>query len=222
MGYGLAAYNGSSRVQIDSDTPYPILYENFSATYTSGTVYANANNDLVFVRPTNNNATLTKSYTGAVNTSGAVNFDLKAYKSTLDGFFTPNTTGYGLNIFNSSGGCIFSATAGQFSSNMDIILVGQIFPGSPTVLYQDYPMPSATYALSTGKIFITLNSFYMGAVGTEIFIECFVEYLSGIGTYGTIRIWSQVTQPGPAPAGGATVTRGYNSGNWFAVGYYRG
>jgi hypothetical protein len=222
MGYGLAAYNGSSRVQIDSDTPYPILYQNFSATYTSGTVYANANNDLVFVRPTNNNAVLNKAYSGGITTSGAVNFDLKAYKSTLDGAFTPSTTGYGLNIFNASGGCIFSATAGQFSSNMDIVLLGQVNTPGGTVLYQDFPMPSATYALSTGKIFVTLNSFYNGASSESIYIQCYVEYLSGTGTYGTIRVWSQVTQPGPGPGGGLPVTRGYNSGNWFAVGYYRG
>ena len=221
MGYGMAFYNGSNRVQIDSDTPYPILYENAAATYNSGTTYTNAANDLVFVRPTNNNATLTKSYQGAVNTSGAVQFALKAYKSTLSGFTTP-TSGYGVNIFNTTGGCIFSATSSQFASNMDIILVGQINAPSPSVYYTDYAMPSATYALSTGRIYITLNSFYLGSSSESVFIECFVQYLSGTGTYGTIRVWSQVTQPGPGPAGGTPVTRGYNSGNWFAIGYYRG
>lgn len=180
MGYGISILNGSSRILIDSDQGYPTLYEVSQTTYTSGTAYPSTT-DLLFARPSSNSGTLWRNNLGVMTCSSG-NIIVKQMRAVTGGGFTPATTGYGLNIYNSAGTtAIFSATSANYTKGLDIIGIST-FGGLGT--YSDWTMPSATYNLSTSKIYVLLNTTLVG--GTDATNQ-YYEYLPAVGTYGTIR-----------------------------------
>lgn len=219
MAYGLLVKNGSNRVQIDSDSAYPTLYQTAGATVASGTaIAAGTYQNLFFARPTiTTGSTSIYRQNGNIISSSGSTIEYRIFKETTDGLVAPGT-GYGLNIYNSTGGCIFSATSSSYASSMEFIVTGLFeFTG----LFLDIPMPSSTYALSTGRIYALLNtaSYRAGPSGNRVFYE----YLFGTGTYGTIRVWSYATYRDGEP-GGITQTwdEPVSNGNTFIIGYLRG
>lgn len=222
MGYGISIINGSSRILIDSDQGYPTLYQTAGPiTVSSGATYP-ATTDLIFARPAiSSGATRLLFKNNAsqfICNDGTTSYQITylRYKAVTEGGFTPATTGYGLNIFNASSTCIFSATSTNFTSNIDIIAAGK-WGFSPS-LYLDLAMPNSTFALSTGRIYVLLSSTLYGSFnGTAQYFE----YLYNTGTYGTIRINSYSVYPGVPEYGVPPITNPSSTGNSFAIAYYR-
>lgn len=186
MGYGISILNGSSRILIDSDQGYPTLYEFSQTDYTNGSTYPTTS-DLLFARPLSNSGTLYRTNVGVIGcSSGSVR--IKQMRAVTGGGFTPATTGYGLNIKNSSGSVIFSGTSANYTRGLDIIGISP-FGGAGT--YSDWVMPSATYALSTSKIYVLLNTTILGGSSAS---NQYYEYLPALNTYGTIRVHSYNTE----------------------------
>jgi hypothetical protein len=201
MGYGLSFSNASGRILIDSDQGFPTLYQTADSTVSGGTAFPSTT-DLVFAKPTATSGTsqLYKDYNGNfICTSGTLNY--RQFRSVVDGGFTQATSGHGLNVFNATN-CIFSATSANYTSSMDILAVGFWGFGASTTL--EIPMPNATYALSSGKIYVCMNSTHGVAGG----VQYTYTYLFSTGTHGTIRLTSQT----------ATSSGG---GNTFIIGFLR-
>lgn len=222
MGYGIIIDNKDSRVQIDSDSGLPTLYQASGGSVNSG--YSGLTNsnwqNLIFAKPntTTTDTQIYRTFIGAdtISTNNATTITYKEFKETTAGL-TPST-GYGINIFNSAQQCIFSGTSGNFINNMEILYVGTF--GSQGGEYFDIAMPNSTYALSTGNIYILLNpsTNKAGPAGTR----CFYEYLFSQGTYGTMRIWSYTTVRDGEPGSFISYNEPATTGNAYVVGYLRG
>jgi hypothetical protein len=218
MGYGISILNGSSRILIDSDQGYPTLYQvGNEVSYASGAAYPSTTN-LLFARPSGNSGIVYRGNTGLLYSSSG-SMLIREMKAVTAGGFTPATTGYGLNIYNSAGTAIFSATSANYTTGFDIIGVsafGGLFTSS------DWTMPTATYALSTSRMYVLLNTTISAGSGTEGSNQ-YYEYLPALGTYGTIRAHAyNETIVYLGDAGYAFFSSPATNGNIMAIGYLRG
>lgn len=191
MSYGFIVRNANNRVQIDSNTAYPTLYQSGGATINSDdnvtfSSISNSADSLVFARPvaTSGEYGIFRGVNDYVKSASGSQIEYRTYRETTAGLVTP-TSGYGLNIFNSSGSPIYSATSSSYNFNMDIVAAGTFGFGTSTSF--DIPMTSSTYALSTGRIYILLNpAIYLEDTATLFYYQ----YLFGEGAYGTIRVYA--------------------------------
>lgn len=210
MGIGIKIQNESNYVQIESDTvQYPNIFSVFSgeSSAASGTPIPSFT-DLVFARPSTYNGRIYYNPTNNTVYSSTGFYNYWIFRQTIGGGFTPST-GYGLNVFNSSNQCIFSATSTNFNYNLEII-ASLSNPGTST-----YPMPSATYSISNNKTYILLNSTcYNPGFG---FQQSFWFQTSGY-TYGAILITSEMVEP-EYPQ---DLIYPYNNGNNTVIAYIRG
>lgn len=217
MAYGLLIKNGSARVQIDSENAYPTLYQSSTATVASGTTIASSvYQNLFFVRPTTTTGNITIWRQGTSILVGTGTIEYRVLQETTSGLTVP-ATGYGFNIYNATGGCIFSATSSSYLVGMDLLALGTI--GS-SGLYVDIPMPSSTYALSTGRIYVLLNTtnYRSGPSGCRVYYE----YLYGSGSFGTIRVWAFATTISGEPGSFQSSDDPISTGNSYVVAYLRG
>lgn len=219
MAYGLLIKNGSSRVQIDSENAYPTLYQSSTATVASGTAIASSvYQNLFFVRPatTVTNSSLYRT-SGTIESSSATNIEYRILQETTSGLTVP-ATGYGFNIYNATGGCIFSATSSSYSVGMDLLAIGTYgFTG----LYIDIPMPSSTYALNTGKIYVLMNTANFKP-GLGYGARVYYEYLFDVGSFGTIRVWSYGRVIYGEPGSFQASDEPTSNGNTYVIAYLRG
>lgn len=222
MPYGILVKNGNNRVQIDSETGYPTLYQSSSGTVANNVVNMNsiATDSLLFARPvaTTGTAYIQKDTTNYLS-SGAPTLEYKVYKETTSGLVVPNT-GYGLNIYNSSSQIIFSGTSSSYVNNLEILATGK-FGFDPDTQF-DIVMPSSTYALSTGKVFVLMNTTV--SIGVDNSSSYYYEYRFDDSAYGTIRLYAATIYiTGGTPPYGFPVVSSYpsSSGNAYVIAYIR-
>lgn len=213
MGIGIKIVNESNYTQVESDTvQYPNIFSVFSgeSSAASGTPIPSFT-DLVFARPSDYNGRIYYNPTNNTVYSSTGFYNYWVFRQTTGGGFTPNT-GYGLNVFNSSSQCIFSATSTNFAYNLEII-VSLSNAGNGTTVY--YPMPNATYSISNNRTYILLNSTcYDPTYGLQ---QSFWFQTSGY-TYGAIALTSQIVER-EYPQ---DLIYDYDNGNNSIIAYIRG
>lgn len=220
MPYGILVKNDNSRVQIDSETGYPTLYQSSSNTVTSLNFNTVGTDSLVFARPvaTTGNSYLARDINGVLG-SGSSTLQYKVFKETTAGLVVPST-GYGFNIYNSSNQIIFSGTSSSYVNNLEILATGRFGFDPDTQL--DIPMPSSTYALSTGNIFVLANTIVN--IGNDQTSSFYYEYRFDDSAYGTIRLYAVTTyvNVGGYPDFTVVVTNvPASSGNAYVIAYIR-
>lgn len=220
MSYGVLVRNGNNRIQIDSGTGYPTLYQSSSGTVATLNFNTVGTDSMVFARPvaTTGVSYIARDINGVLG-SGSATLQYRVFKETTAGLVVP-TTGYGLNIYNSSSEIIFSGTSSSYVNNLEILATGRFGFDPDTEL--DITMPSSTYALSTGNIFVLANTIVN--IGNDQTSSFYYEYRFDDSEFGTIRLYASTTfvNVGGPPDFFVQVTSiPASSGNAYVIAYIR-
>lgn len=232
MSYGILIENQDGRVQIDSNTGYPTLYQSTNSTINSDSnvtfsSISNSSSSLVFARPvaTTGSYPLFRDTSNYVKSNAGSQIEYRVFRQTTEGLVVP-TTGYGLNVYNSSGSPVYSATSSSYTASMEILATGTFgFGASDSV---DIPL-SQNYPLSSGRVYVLLNTaFYYVPTSNENFSAFYYEYLFDEGAYGTIRLYAATitVEVIVDPITFVTTVNIYSApasnGNSYIIGYLRG
>lgn len=217
MSYGIQVQNTDSRIQIDEN--YSNVYKQSSGSATASTAYPPSgytNGDLVLCRAKSSGHVGTGLGNSRQFWSTGVN--TLSYTAPSSGYeyliarkiagnISPASSGYGLEVFNSSSQLTFSATG--ISSNLRVLASGELTTtnGSTTDTFElDFPSSTGTYSDLT-KIFCVINGashlrVYVPYLGLDIEWATGYEYTFTSGNAGRITVFNKVLDSGTEYAGG--------------------
>ena len=218
MSYGIQVQNTDSRIQIDEN--YSNVYKQASGNATASTAYPPSGytaGDLVLCRAKSSGYVGTgfgtvRQFWSTGNSLGySYNDPSSGYESLLArkiaGNISPASSGYGLEVFNSSSQLTFSATG--ISSNLKVLASGDLTNtnSSTTDTFElDFPSSTGTYSDLT-KIFCVINGgthlrIYAPELGLNLELVTGYEYNFTSGNAGRITVSNKILDSGTEYAGG--------------------
>lgn len=218
MSYGIQVQNTDSRIQIDEN--YSNVYKQASGNATASTAYPPSGytaGDLVLCRAKSSGYVGTgfgtvRQFWSTGNSLGySYNAPSSGYEyliaRKIAGNISPASSGYGLEVFNSSSQLTFSATG--ISSNLRVLASGDLTNtnSSTTDTFElDFPSSTGTYSDLT-KIFCVINGgthlrIYAPELGLNLELVTGYEYNFTSGNAGRITVSNKILDSGTEYAGG--------------------
>lgn len=226
MGYGIRIENGSGFISIESDdtgVEYPNVFLESSSEQFLAEGQPLPTGGLIFARPP----------TPGPSTVNLIGYNAKdnqvwgdgsprgiyyrVVKPTTAGGFTPGT-GYGINVFNSSGQCTFSATSNNYSSNFEIIATYITQNGIGDTGFQ-FNISVPEYAIGNERTYVLLNSSCTTITGNGLAEGIQQTYSFNSDGFGYIRYTSGILSN---PSGDEWHADLIGNGNAIVIGYVRG
>ena len=144
MAYGTEITSTSGRVQFTTEEPYSVTSAGTAITQTgyNSTIPSTASGEFLVCRPPNNTSGVvawnpdTGNFLGDstyVQTFGASNGIKYRKGSTVNALATPGT-GYGFDVFSSTGSCIFTSNVGR---TLELVLYTELSPTNDWVTYDN-------------------------------------------------------------------------------------